>query len=214
MSAGTTLVTGFEPFAGLTRNPSAEVAAGLDGRTIGGSRVVARILPVSLADYREALAAAIEETGPDVVVAFGLAQGAASIRIERVGVNVADFTIADNDGAVVRSQAIEPAGPPARLATLPVAEIERRLLAAGIPAHVSNSAGAYLCNACLYSLLGHAAGIRGGFVHLPYLPEQAAALMAGRRPEGRPEVASMALETMLRAAEIVVATAGDAGAGG
>lgn len=212
-----TLVTGFEPFAGLDRNPSAEVARRLDGRTVGGSRVIARMLPVSLATYRARLAAAIDEVRPGLVIALGLAQGAASVRVERVGINLLDFDIADNDGLVAADRPVEEGGPQARLSTIPVTAISAALLAAGIPAHGSTSAGAYLCNACLYSLAGLAETAEPrfacGFIHLPYLPEQVAGLMAtGRR--GCAETPSMSLDTMVRAVEIAIATSvGHAGGG-
>jgi pyroglutamyl-peptidase len=202
-----TLVTGFEPFAGLDRNPSAEVASQLDGRVVGGAPVVARVLPVSLDRYRAALAAAIEEVRPGLVIGLGLAQGEASIRIERIGINLADFEIADNDGAVAADRPVEPGGPQARLSTIPVAAIEDALLAEGIPAHSSTTAGAYLCNACLYTLLGLAEtadpAFPCGFIHLPYLPEQVARLMADDRRTRR-DTASMGLEIMVRAVETVI----------
>jgi pyroglutamyl-peptidase len=207
MATFPTLVTGFEPFAGLDRNPSAEVARQLDGRMIGGAPVVARILPVSLERYRAALAAAIEEVRPGLVIALGLAQGEASIRIERIGTNLADFEIADNDGAVAADRPVETGGPPARLSTIPIAAIEAALLSEGIPAHSSTTAGAYLCNACLYSLLGLAEAADPafpcGFIHLPYLPEQVARLITDDRRTRR-DTASMGLETMVRAVEIAI----------
>jgi pyroglutamyl-peptidase len=208
MATFPTLVTGFEPFAGLDRNPSAEVARRLDGRMVGGAPVVARVLPVSLDRYRAALAAAVEEVRPGIVIALGLAQGEASIRIERIGINLADFEIVDNDGALAADRPVEPGGPQARLSTIPVAAIEYALLAEGIPAHSSTTAGAYLCNACLYSLLGLAEtadpAIPCGFIHLPYLPEQVARLMADDRRTRR-DTASMGLDTMVRAVEIAIA---------
>lgn len=216
MTARPTLITGFEPFAGLDRNPSAEVAGRLHGRSVDGIPVVARLLPVSLARYRAALGAALDEVNPGLVIALGLAQGEASVRIERVGINLADFEIADNDGAVARGRPLEEGGPQARFSTFPVAAIEAALLAAGIPAHSSTTAGAYLCNACLYSLLGLAEGadpgFRGGFIHLPYLPEQVAALMASDRRERR-DAASMGLDTMVRAVEIAIRVSLGAGSG-
>jgi pyroglutamyl-peptidase len=201
------LVTGFEPFAGLDRNPSAEVALRLDGRTIGGGAIVARLLPVSLAGYRGALAAALDEVRPGLAIALGLAQGEASVRIERVGINLADFEIADNDGTVAAGRPVEEGGPQARFSTFPAAEIEAALLAAGIPAHCSTTAGAYLCNACLYSLLGMVettgSSFAAGFIHLPYLPEQVAMLMASER-RTRNDTPSMSLDIMTRAVEIAI----------
>lgn len=133
MTAIPILVTGFEPFAGLDRNPSAEVALRLDGKIVGGGKVAARLLPVSLAAYRGALAAALDEVRPGLVIALGLAEREATVRIERVGVNIADFEIADNDGTVAAGRQLEAAGPQARFSTLPSAAIEAALLAEESP---------------------------------------------------------------------------------
>jgi pyroglutamyl-peptidase len=206
------LVTGFEPFDGGTVNPSAEIARALDGRAVAGLSVVGRVYPVSMGRIAAAVRAALEETRPEFVVSLGLAGGEPAVRLERVGVNLADFPIADNDGAAPKDAPLIPGGPDAFAATLPMRDIHDALLKAGIPARLSNSAGTYLCNACLYltgALLNERrSAARFGFIHLPYLPEQAAALLAdpksGRGPEQCP---SMALETMIRAVETAVAAA-------
>ena len=202
------LITGFEPFAGLAYNPSADIAASLDGREIGGRRVVARLLPVDFARYREALDALLRESAPAVYVGFGLASGEDMIRVERFGVNLADFDIPDNAGARHVGQAVEPNGPAARASTLPCAEIRTALLEAGIPARLSNSAGSYLCNATLYSALGLCAArkIPCGLIHLPYASEQVAELLReGKGPLNGDSVApSLPIEMMVAAAEIVL----------
>jgi pyroglutamyl-peptidase len=213
LSARPTLVTGFEPFDGLDLNPSAEIAKRLDGSTVGGAPVVGRVLPVSLKNLDGALRAVLDDVRPGCVIALGLAQGESTIRVERVGLNVADFEIADNDGEMAVGRAIEPNGPDARFATVPVAEMTDAVLAAGIPAHVSNTAGAYLCNACLYRLVGLAGEVPAGFIHLPYLPEQVAALMASDRRE-RAMLPSMDLATMQKAVEIAIAVSMDPDVGG
>ena len=208
----TVLVTGFEPFDGGTINPSAEIARALDGRTIGGLRAIGRVYPVSMRRIADAVRTTLDEVQPSIVVSLGLAGGEPVIRLERVGVNLADFPVADNDGALPRDAKIAPNGPDAYASTLPMRAIHAALLHAGIPARLSNTAGAYLCNACLY-LTGAALKERGsnatfGFIHLPYLPEQAAARLAdpksGRAPDSCP---SMSLETMMRAVETAIATA-------
>ncbi len=202
------LITGFEPFAGLDNNPSADIAASLDGREIGGHRIVGRLLPVDFARYRAALDTLLREISPALYVGFGLATGEDMIRIERFGVNLADFDIPDNAGASPRGRAIEPEGPEARAATLPSAAIRTALLEAGIPARFSNSAGSYLCNATLYSALGLCAarGTPCGFIHLPYASEQVAALLReGKGPlNGESAAPSLPIEMMVAAAEIVL----------
>jgi pyroglutamyl-peptidase len=208
------LITGFEPFAGLAYNPSADVAASLDGQEIGGRRVVARLLPVDFARYRAELAALLAETAPALYIGFGLASGEDMIRVERFGVNLADFDIADNAGAKHIGREIEPSGPAARASTLPCAEIRAALLEAGIPARLSNSAGSYLCNATLYSALGLCA-MPCGFIHLPYASEQVAELLRqGNGPlNGESLAPSLPIEMMVAAAEIALEVSAAALAG-
>ena len=210
------IVTGFEPFGGHTANPSAEIARALDGATIAGATLETRILPVDLARLDGALDAALAGAEPALVLALGLAAGEPAIRLERVALNLADFAIPDNSGALARGQKLDPAGPPAHLARLPLEAMLDALLAAGIPARLSESAGTYLCNAAMYRLLQRLpAHVSCGFVHLPQLPAQAAAALAaraGRAGEtGLPGLASMDLETQRRAVEIALATALAAG---
>jgi pyroglutamyl-peptidase len=206
------LLTGFEPFDGGTINPSAEIARALDGRTIGGLRVTGRVYPVSMRRISGAIAAALDETKPGMVVSLGLAGGEPAIRLERVGVNLADFPVADNEGALPKDAKLSPTGPDAFASTLPMREIHAALLQAGIPARLSNSAGTYLCNASLYltGLMlkerGNGAGF--GFIHLPYLPQQAAALLADAKADRDPDKhPSMSLDTMMRAVETAIAAA-------
>ena len=211
MTAGSPiLITGFEPFAGLAYNPSAEIAAALDGKETGDRKIVARLLPVDFARYRAGLEALLREFSPSLYIGFGLASGEDMIRIERFGVNLADFDIPDNAGARHVGRAIESDGPAARSSTLPCAEIRAALLEAGIPARLSNSAGSYLCNATLYSALGLCAAQADpppcGFIHLPYASAQVAELLrAGNGPPNGESLApSLPIETMIAAAELIV----------
>jgi pyroglutamyl-peptidase len=204
------LITGFEPFAGLAYNPSAEIATKLNGSEIASHRVIGRLLPVDFARYRAALDALLNEIAPELYIGFGLASGEDMIRIERFGVNLADFDIPDNAGAQHSGLAIKPDGPAARSATIPCAEIRAALLQAGIPARLSNSAGSYLCNATLYSALGLCTerkdGPLCGFIHLPYASHQVAALLRdGKGPlNGESMAPSLPIETMIAAAEIIL----------
>jgi pyroglutamyl-peptidase len=215
----TALVTGFEPYGGRSLNPSAELARALDGARFGGLTVVGRTLPVALAGLAERLESWLDELEPALIIALGLWPGEPTIRLERFGVNLADFDIADNAGVRAEDAAIAAAGATALAATLPLRAIERRLLAEGIPVRLSNTAGTYLCNATLYSLL-HALERRHrrtpcGFIHLPYLPEQVAALLAEGRAgrlelHQRADFASMDLATMKRAVTLALAVAAEA----
>jgi pyroglutamyl-peptidase len=207
------LVTGFEPFGGMTYNPAAEIARALDGAEIAGRRVVGRLLAVDFARHRTQLEAVFSEIDPTLYVAFGLATGEDMIRIERFGVNLADFPIPDNAGAKHTGLAIEPDGPAARPSTLPCAEIRIALLSAGIPARLSNSAGSYLCNANLYTSLGlcaaRSAPIACGFIHLPYASEQVAAILRDGKGnlDGESAAPSLPMATMIAAARIIIGVA-------
>jgi len=194
------LVTGFEPFGGATTNPSECVARALDGQTIGGRSVVAAVLPCVFDDSRRALVRAIARARPELVVCVGEAGGRAEISVERVAINVDDARIPDNAGAQPIDRAVVTRGPVAYWSSLPIKAIVAALHAEKIAAAVSQSAGTFVCNHVFYALM-HALrdrhGVRGGFVHVPYLPEQVIA---------RPGIPSMALAQATRALEIVIAT--------
>jgi len=200
MSARVVLVTGFEAFGGHATNPSLEVAKALDGRAVGGAVVRSAILPVHHAEAAPQVSRLLDEANPLAVVHLGLAGGRARIALERVAVNVMDFDTPDNAGYRARGEPCVPGGPVAYFATLPLAAILAALLAEGIPAYVSNTAGTYLCNQTLYGTLhllvqrGHPA--RAGFIHLPSLPAMVAA--SGL------EQPSMDAGLMVRAVEIAL----------
>lgn len=157
------LVTGFEPFGGLTRNPSAAVAA-----TVHGGDVEGVVLPVDYERVGPALADLLARDW-DGVVLTGVAIGRPDFSLERVAINFRDAARPDNSGRIPEARAVVPDGPAAYFSTLPVETIRDRLAAAGLPVSISLSAGAYLCNASFY-LARHALEARGtpcGFVHLP-----------------------------------------------
>jgi pyroglutamyl-peptidase len=215
--AETALVIGFEPYGGRALNPSGRLALALDGAVIGGLRVVGRTLPVVLAGLGERLEGWLDQLRPDLVIALGLWPGEPMIRLERLAANLADFAIADNAGVRAEDAVVAPAGAAALLATLPLRAIESALLADGIPARLSMTAGTYLCNATLYTLLDlierRGRRVPCGFIHLPYLPEQVADILrqarAGRIDlHQRSDIASMdfaVMEQALRRALIVSA---------
>jgi pyroglutamyl-peptidase len=200
MSARVVLVTGFEAFGGHDANPSLEVAKALDGRVVDGVLVHSAVLPVHHAEAAPQVGRLLDETDPLAVLHLGLAGGRARIALERVAVNVMDYDTPDNAGYCARGEACVPGGPVAYFATLPLAAIVGALVAEGIPAYVSNTAGTYLCNQTMYGTLhllaerGHAA--RAGFMHLPLLPSMVAA--SGL------EQPSMDVGMMVRAVEIAL----------
>lgn len=203
----TILLTGFAPYGGMPSNPASAAALALDGRRIGGARLHGVELPVSMTHVRKLLGDLIEETRPRAVICLGLFPGEPVIRIERVGLNVADFGIADNEGVTMTDQPVAGNGPAARLATLPLRAIERALLKSGTPARISPTAGTYLCNACLYTALDLAGGAPCGFLHVPMTPELVALRLAGARPEAleRDPPPSMELSRTIAAVETAIA---------
>ncbi|WP_037348672.1 pyroglutamyl-peptidase I [Selenomonas sp. F0473] len=175
------LITGFQPFDGESVNPSLEIVKRIAGRAVNGYELVAREVPVVRYESVETLRRAVDEIRPDAVIIVGQAAGRPDITVERIGINVDDFRIPDNEGNKPVDEPVAADGPIAYWATLPIKKMVDHMKAAGIPASVSNSAGTYVCNHLLYSVL-HMLAQRGeahipaGFVHIPFLPEQ----MAGR----------------------------------
>jgi pyroglutamyl-peptidase len=186
------LLTGFEPFAGDTLNPAQEIVRALDGETIAGHRVVGAVLPVAFATTLPMLDTLIATHQPALVVALGQAGGRGEISIERVAVNLIDARIADNQGMQPIDAPVIAGATGAYFSTLPVKAIVRRLTELGIAAAPSLSAGSFVCNQAFFALAHLLAtrhpDIRGGFIHVPWLPEQAAA---------HPGQPSMPLATMI-----------------
>jgi pyroglutamyl-peptidase len=189
------LLTGFESYGGHAVNPSGEVAGLLDGAEIAGVRVAGRILPVVHAGLADRIGALIEEISPRAVICLGLDPGEPSVRLERVAANILDFDMADNAGDVLRGPVVE-GGIAALRSTLPLAAIETRLRVAEIPVRGSEDAGRFVCNALMYHALLAAARRRPapacGFIHLPFLPEQAGGL------------ASLPLDRMVEAVRLAI----------
>ncbi len=188
----TLLLTGFEPFGGASINPSAEVVRrfAIDGSD--ALEIVTAILPVDALAAPRMLSESLLDLRPDACMMLGQADGYAALAVERVAVNLCDFTIPDNAGVQRIDEPIVPGGPAAYFATAPVRDIVQAARAADVPAELSLSAGAYLCNMVYYTALHvcslHNLATRCVFIHLPSLPAQA---NGDHRP--RP---TMALETM------------------
>lgn len=189
------LVTGFMPFGKDTVNPSWEAAKGLPER-IGNWEICKLCLPVVFGEAARQAVAAAEACGAEAVLSLGLAGGRAALTPELVGINLRHARIPDNAGRQPQDMPIDPAGPAAYFSTLPVRAMEKAILAQGLPAAVSYSAGAYVCNDLLYSLLRRFEGtpVRAAFLHVPYLPDM-----------GTP---SMALADMLRGIAAAIESCG------
>ena len=170
------LVTGFERFGKEDSNPTDKLARAFDGRSIGKSKVVGRVLPVSYRRVGTSLRLILEKEKPEVVVATGLWGGRTDMTVERIAVNVMDARIPDNDGFSPRDSPVVKGGPAAYLSTFPYTRILADMRREGVPATLSYSAGTFICNALLYHLLhyAHRYGIPrlGGFLHVPNLPEE------------------------------------------
>lgn len=193
------LLTGFEAFGEHDINPSQRLIQAFPNHH-QEINLVKGILPVHHELAPRKLTNLLRDHHPEAVIAFGLAAGQAKIKIERVAVNLMDFSIADNAGVKVENQPIIGVGPAAYFSSLPVHAMLATLTEAGIPAESSLSAGSYLCNQVFYVLLHEIATkkmkIPAGFIHLPALPEQAAA--------SKKSIPSMGLEQLLKAAKLLI----------
>ena len=186
------LLTGFEPFGKASLNPSAEIV-----KQISGENIVTAILPVAYAQSAAALLSLIEQHKPDVVISLGQAEGRTQISPERIAINLDDARLADNEGVVRSDVPIIVGGPVAYESTLPIKEFVEAMKAEGIPAAVSLSAGAFLCNHIFYIAQDKFAGtqIRSGFVHVPLMDEQATEF---------PGLPTMPLDQMVKAVRIML----------
>ena len=189
------VLTGFEPFGGEGCNPSEKVVEGMVGCQLPGIELITAVLPVDSVMAPHQLWHLLQQAAPDGVLALGQAGRDPFVAVERVALNLMDFRIADNGGHQREDELIRLHGPTAYFATLPTRDIVAALQTNGIPARLSLSAGAFLCNQIMYEILDYVAErgdqIPAGFIHLPLLPEQAV-----QRASTAP---SMPLEMMVQA---------------
>jgi pyroglutamyl-peptidase len=165
--AGRILVTGFGPFPGVLRNPTQQLALRLHGQHIRGVEVVAEAWPTTLAglDYRRR--SAVLWWQPDLVVHLGVHGTAQAIHLERTAHNAVDFRVADAAGHQPLPGLLLADGPGQWQTALPAQELAQTLVAAGLPAHVSDDPGRYLCNATYALSLADDHGPAALFVHVP-----------------------------------------------
>ncbi len=195
----TILLTGFEPFGGESLNPAEEISRQLHGTVIARHRVAGGLLPCVFGAAIKELRHLIAAHDPVLVICLGQAGGRAEITPERVAINVDDARLADNAGQQPADRPIVKTGPAAYWSTLPIKAIVQALQQRDIPAGVSQTAGTFVCNHVFYGLMHELRGqrrIRGGFIHVPFLPAQA----KGGQP-------SLPLETMTAAMVVVIETA-------
>ena len=167
------LITGFEPFGGETINPSWEAVRRLPDR-IGAYEVHKLWIPTVFGTAAERVLAEAAALKPDVILCVGQAGGRSAVTPERIGINIRTARIPDNAGNQPVEQPVAEGGPDGIFSTVPVAAMVEAIRGAGLPGAVSNSAGTFVCNDVLYTLLNTYAGtaVRVGFIHVPYLPEQ------------------------------------------
>ena len=179
------LTTGFAPFGGETINPSYE-AVRLLPETIGEHRITKLELPVTFEGTPALLAEKVRALNPDVLISVGQAGGRPNITLERVAINLMDARIPDNDGYSPED--------------IPVKKMMEAMNEAGISTSLSYSAGSYVCNTVMYAGLYLAThefpGMRSGFIHVPFIPEQ----LEGKK-EGTP---AMELSMIAKGLEIAI----------
>lgn len=193
------LVTGFDPFGGQPVNPSWQAVQALDGAMVHGHRLVGAQLPTVFGLAMQVLRDLLRQHRPTLVICTGQAGGRGAISFERIAINVDDARIPDNAGAQPVDVPVVPEGPAAYFTTLPIKAMLQSLLARGINAEVSQTAGTFVCNHVFYGLMHELAtdpacrDVRGGLVHVPWLPTQ-----------GQP---SMGLDEIVRGLRAAIACA-------
>ena len=167
------LITGFDPFGGEKINPSWEAVRRLPA-CIGEYEVHKMQIPTVFGLAAQKVLETAEQIQPDVILCVGQAGGREAVTPERIGINVRSARIPDNAGNQPQEERIEAHGVDGIFSTVPVAAMAQAIRDAGLPGMVSNTAGTFVCNDTLYTLLHHFQGtpVRAGFIHVPYLPEQ------------------------------------------
>lgn len=197
------LFTGFEPFDGEKINPSWKAVAMLPDE-IAGARIHKLCLPVEYQGAARMAQAEFARISPNVVVMVGQAGGRSGISIERVALNLDDATVADNAGVMLCDSPVRQGAPSAYFSTLPIKMLVKAVNNAGISAGISNSAGTYVCNHLMYSMLDHISvrmlDVRAGFVHVPFVPEQCV---------DKPGMPSMELNDIVTALRVIARNLAD-----
>jgi len=192
------LVTAFDPFGGESINPAQQAVEAL-ADVIGDHQINKLIVPTVFGEAAKQTIAEMDRLHPDAVVCIGQAGGRKAVTPERVAINIMDANIKDNDGCQPIDVPIVSTGPAAYFSTLPIKLMVKAIRDVGLPGEISNSAGTFVCNSLLYSVLHHAAinmpDTRAAFVHVPFVPQQT---------EGKHDVPSMPLEDIVRALTAVI----------
>ena len=190
------LITGFEPFGGESVNPSWEAVKALP-EMIGGWRLIRLCLPVEYGRAARLTEEAAVQCGAGAVLCVGQAGGREAVTPELVAVNLREASLPDNAGFWPQAEPVDPQGPAAYFSTLPVWEMTRAIREAGIPARLSLSAGSFVCNDLLYSLLQRLPAVPCAFIHVPYLTGQS-----------KPEAPAMTAEQLVTALTAAIGAIG------
>lgn len=195
------LVTGFDPFGGERINPAIEAVKRLKDN-IAGAQIVKLEVPTVFYKSIQKLEEALEKEKPDITICVGQAGGRNRISVERVAINISDGRIPDNEGYQPIDEPIFEYGEAAYFSNLPIKAMVRAMNEQNIPAEVSNTAGTYVCNHLMYGLLYNIhkkyPRMKGGFIHIPFLPEQVI------DKKDRP---SMSLDLIVRGLELAIEAA-------
>ncbi|WP_144553977.1 pyroglutamyl-peptidase I [Peribacillus simplex] len=195
------LLTGFEPFGGERVNPSWEAVKQLHGEVIEDVTLVAEQIPTVFGKSVAVMEQLIQQHNPDIVICVGQAGGRLHITPERVAINMDDARIPDNQGNQPIDEPITDNGPVAYWSTIPIKRIVENMKESNIPASVSHTAGTFVCNHIFYGLMDYitrtSSSIRGGFIHIPFIPEQTI----------NKEAPSLSLETIVKGIKIAAVTA-------
>ncbi len=214
MTVRTVLITGFEPFDGDSINSSWEVARALNlevfkvsvagvnrSRVAIEAKVITRQLPCEFDRSIQVLANFIKRLKPDLVICLGQANSRNDVSVERVAININDARIRDNASAQPIDTFVIKDGPVAYFSSLPIKAIVHAIRKESLPASISNTAGTFVCNHVFYGLMRLLATnyplVRGGFIHLPLLPAQAAKL---------PGASSLSKDDMIKSVRTAIAT--------
>lgn len=169
------LVTGFDPFGGEKINPAIESVKKLPN-TIANATIIKMEIPTVCHKSLKIIDEAIQKYDPDVILSIGQAGGRADITVERIGINIDDCKIPDNEGKQIIDEPIFPNGPDAYFVNLPIKAIVQKIKKKNIPASISNTAGTFVCNHVTYGtrhlIETKYPEKRSGFIHIPFLPEQ------------------------------------------
>ena len=195
------LITGFDPFGGEKINPALE-AVKLLPDSIEGAEIIKLEIPTVFRKSLEKIEEAIEKYSPDIVISVGQAGGRFGITPERVAINMDDARIEDNEKNQPIDISIYEDGENAYFTNLPIKAMVKEMVEGGIPASVSNTAGTFVCNHVMYGILylinKKYNNIKGGFIHVPYIPAQVVS---------KPNTPSMSISDITKGLELSIKAA-------